>query len=188
MTKLDENKQAVVAVIIAIILTLGAIFVFVKSQQKNSLNESASTQKQMAETKTKDLKNIIKSGKNLQCNFEYFKNEDEQTAGVVYLSGDNLRFDATTSYGDKDSDIFLIRKGDTNYIWGAQLPKNAGLELNASIDELFANPQAQELLDPEKYEYSCQDWKIDSTAFNLPDDIKFTDLLGIMRLLATPSR
>ncbi len=186
MAKVHENKQAFAAIIIALILLIGAIFVFSKSQ-KNS-DSMMDSQKQSTESKSKDLKSILTSGKNLQCNFEYFKNEDEQTAGVVYVSGDNVRFDASSYYGLEDSDIFMIRKGNTNYIWGSQLPKDTGLKMEATIDELFANPQAKSILDPEKYEYGCQDWKVDPTAFDLPEKVIFTDLIGLMRLMITPAK
>lgn len=180
-----QNKQAIVGIIAAVVILLGAGGFFLYSQNKNDSqpNTTTATQETPKETSMEsNLTSILKSGKTQQCTFTFADESGNSTNGTAYISGDKMRTNVTSSTNGKSSTIYVIRNGDENYIWGSDFPNNTGMKMTLSIDEYTTNEESKKYFDPNlNAEYDCSDWKIDSTVFNPPTTIKFQDLSAMMQ-------
>lgn len=173
-----RNKQALIGIIIAVVILIGAAGVLLLGKNKSSINQPITNEK--SQKSGSDLFGLLKSGKTQQCNFSY-EDGDNSTVGVVYISGDKMRTDITNTLNGKESEMSLIRRGDENYIWGSDFPNKTGFKMTLSIDEFSGNEQTKNYLDPsKKVDYDCQGWTVDASSFEPPTDIKFTDFSGVL--------
>ncbi len=180
-----QNKQAIIGIIAAIIILVGAGGVFLYSQNKNSSepNTTTATEKTNKDTSLENnLAAILKSGKNQQCTFTYADENGNNTNGTAYISGDKMRTNVTSSTNGKSSTIYVIRNGDDNYIWGSDFPNNTGMKMTLSIDEYIDNEESKKYFDPNlNAQYDCSDWTPESNMFTAPTNIKFQDISALMQ-------
>lgn len=179
-----QNKQAIIGIAAAIIILLGAgaAFLYSKNTKEPDKNTPTPTKEEKKESKTGDnIIEILKSGQIQQCDFKSDEG-DAATSGVVYFNNQNLRADFTIKDESKESAVFMIRKGNDNYIWGTSFPNNAGVKMTLSMDEFAKSDQTKDYLDPnKKVDYKCKPWALDISMFNPPSNIKFQDLSEMMK-------
>lgn len=183
-----QNKQALIGIVAAAIILLGAGGVFLYSQNKPSEQQPNSTTTATKE-ENKDssigstLTELLKSGKTQQCNFSYDDVGSGKTEGVTYISGENMRTDlTTTNLANKKSAIYIVRNGDDSYIWGSEFPNSTGLKMTISVDEYMNNESAKDYFDPnKKVNYDCKSWVTNASIFTPPANVKFTDLSAMMQ-------
>lgn len=176
-----QNKQAVIGIIAAIIILLGAGGVFLYSKNRPQPVQNPPTAKKEENKNSSasgNILEILKSGQTQECTFSSGE-ENASTSGVVYLSNQEFRVDFTVIQANDKSDISMIRKGDDNYIWGSGFPNNAGLKMTLSIDKLAEDEQTKDYFNTDQQvDYSCKSWAVDSFKFNPPSNIKFTNFSG----------
>lgn len=190
------TKQAIIAVVVAVVIVLGAggAFLYSKNKPASQPNSTTATQSANEESSmSSDLTSILKSGKTQQCSFSYDEQNGNSTSGVTYLSSDKMRTDINSTTNGKSSTIYVIRNGDDNYIWGSEFPNNTGMKMTMSIDEYASNTDSKKYFDPtKKIDYSCSGWTIDSSVFTPPSNVKFQDfsamIEGVMKAVSkTPT-
>ena len=178
-----KNKTAVIGIAVAVIIILGAGAAFLYSQNQPAEQTSTTSTPTGMETQPENnnLIGLLQSGKTQQCNFSS-GDENTTTVGVVYISGDKLRSDITITEDGKESDIFMIRTGDDNYVWGTGFPNNTGVKMTMNLEELAGDSKASQYVNPsEKVDYKCSGWTADTAAFTPPTDVKFMDLSEFMQ-------
>ncbi len=180
-----QNKQAIIGIIAAVVILIGAVGVFLYSQnnkksEPNTTTTTNETDKNIS--MASDLTSILKSGKTQQCTFSYTDESGNSTSGKTYMTSGQMRTDVTSSVNAKSSTIYVIRDGDDNYIWGSDFPNNTGMRLTMSIDEYASNENSKKYFDPNmKADYECGGWTVDSTMFTPPSSVKFQDLSAMMK-------
>lgn len=183
-----QNKQALIGIIAAAIILLGAGGVFLYTQNKPASNQPSSTTTVGDEESTKEttmsnsLTDLLSSGKTQKCTFSY-SDENGGTEGTVYVNNQNMRADLNITTADKKvSQMNMIRKGDDSYVWGGGFPGGTGLKMTLSAEELSGNEEINKSFDTsKKADYDCSGWTVDSTVFVPPSNIKFQDLSGMMQ-------
>lgn len=182
-----QNKQALIGIVAAAIILLGAGGVFLYSQNKPASNQPSSTTTVGNEEKTtsamgSSLTELLQAGKTQECTFSY-SDENGGTKGTVYINNQNMRGDLEITTADKKvSQMNMIRKGDDNYIWGGGFPSGTGLKMTLSADEFTSNEDSKKYFDAsKKTNYDCGGWTVDSTVFVPPSNVKFSDLSGMMQ-------
>ncbi len=184
-----QNKQAIIGIVAAAIILLGAGGVFLYSQKKsaskpqpNSTTTATSVTKTPSSMMSGSLKDLFAGGKTSQCTFDV-KGASGETKGTVYVADTKAYgdFDMTSSNG-KTTATYMIRNGDTFYVWGDSFP--TGMKMTMSMDEMASKMQGStqyKSLDPnQKTDYKCTDWTADASKFTPPSNVKFTDLGGMM--------
>ncbi|MBI4098108.1 MAG: hypothetical protein HY426_03635 [Candidatus Levybacteria bacterium] len=184
-----QNKQALIGIIAAAIILLGAGGVFLYSQNKPASNQP-STATQVGETQEEEsgsmgssLSELLALGKTQKCTFSY-SDENGGTEGTVYINKGDMRGDMMirTSADNKTMQMYMIRKGDDNYIWGGGFDAGTGLKMTLSAEDFSTNEDSKKYLDAsKKVDYDCSGWTPDSTVFVPPSNIKFQDLSGMMQ-------
>lgn len=180
-----RNKQALIGIIAAVVILVGAVGVFLYSQNKNESESNTTVTTEQASDSTSmesNLASIFKSGQTQQCNFSSDEGNGNTTSGIIYMSGNQMRTDITSNIDNKSSSIYVIRDGDENYIWGSEFPNNTGMKMTLSVEEYETNEESKKYFDPsKKIDYSCSGWTIDPSVFTPPTTIKFQNLSSLIQ-------
>lgn len=181
-----QSKQALVGIITAAIILIGAAGVFLYSQNKPSekqpISTSASVNEENKSEMTSSLSELLKSEQTQECSFSYDEISGGKTSGITYLSGENMRTDLTMDNNNKITNVYVVRNGNDSYIWGSEFPNNTGLRMTISVDELVNGESTKKYFDPDrKLNYNCKPWTIDASVFIPPSNIKFSDLSQMMQ-------
>lgn len=182
------TRQAIIAVIVGVIVVLGAAAAFLYSRVNQTPEEPTTTTAQ--ETNEPEnamsmatITDLFTRGENLRCSFNTITDEGEAN-GTMYISGENARgeFDVTTQEDTLTTNV--IRAGDMFYMWGDAF--ETGIQMEVSIDEWAQSMQNPESADPGafdpniQYEFNCDSWTVDSSLFTPPADIEFVSFQSMM--------
>lgn len=181
------TKQAVIAIVVAVLIILGAAGAFLYSQTRPSNDESNTTtatevtkapENSMAQS---TIKEILSSGKSSKCTFTT-GDGDAQTSGIIYTSGQNARGDFETTADGKETTTHMIRNGDTFYMWGDSVAM--GIKMVMSVDDLASRIEGSEeygSFDPDQQmDINCVTWSEDATLFSPPTSVRFTSIGNMM--------
>lgn len=177
--KIIKNNKSLITIIVIIIVILGLGGIYLAQSKNINIGSSSTvstekTKEISSATSTKDIISVIRSGKQLQCNFNY-ADETSSTAGVFYIDGKNMRGEVvsrTDSEGE-EYDFFTIRKGNETYIWGSAYPQDMGIKTEIEFDKFISDEQFSKYFSDEKAMYECQIWEVDPEAFIQPPTVKF---------------
>ncbi len=150
-------------------------------------NEKSDTTKTSA-----SVKEMLKSGKSLECTFSSTDTGQGATqSGKMYVDGAKARIRTeteviTNSTGVK-SEAYMITDGNYGYSWSSIDPK-AGIKFNlnesSSVNSTDKSGQNTEDLD-QKIDFDCHNWSVDNSKFDLPAGVKFTDFDQMMKSIPT---
>lgn len=181
-----QNKQAIIGILAAAVILIGAGGVFLYSKNKPAAEPSSTTsakeQTKTESTMNNSLTDLLSSGKTQKCTFSY-SDENGGTEGTAYINNQNMRADLSITTEDKKvSQMSMIRKGDDNYIWGGGFPDGTGLKMTLSAEEFTSDEESKKYFDTsKKANYDCSGWTVDSSLFTPPSNIKFSDLSSMMK-------
>ena len=181
-----QNKQAIIGIVAAAVILVGAGGVFLYSKNKPapqpSSTSTATEQTKTESTMSNSLTDLLSSGKTQKCTFNY-SDENGGTEGTAYINNQNMRADLNITTADKKvSQMSMIRKDDDNYIWGGGFPSGTGLKMTLSADEFTNDTESKKYFDAsKKADYDCSGWTVDSSLFVPPSNIKFSDLSSMMQ-------
>ncbi|MCL4387360.1 hypothetical protein M1307_03115 [Patescibacteria group bacterium] len=161
------KKYAVVIVVIVLV----AVGYFGYQQYKNS-PQVLTGQKQSAEAFKGTIQGLLNTGKNVTCTV---KNLDE-TGGnaVIYVSGDKIREDITSTLEGKTTNTYFIQKDGYSYIWSSDNKQGMKLKLDAE-DKKELEEQTKNLNLDKEVGMTCAPWVVDGGKFVVPSDVEFTD-------------
>jgi hypothetical protein len=182
------SKQAIIAIVVAVIIILGAGGAFLYSQTQKetepvnttiSITPTKEASQNLAATGT--FLDLLANGKTSKCTFSA-TGENGKTNGTIYISGEKARAEIsiTTSNG-KEAKTYMIKDGDTFYMWGDSL--KVGVKMVMNMNEFannIKNNQDFEGLDPnQKVDYKCSTWTLDNNQFAPPTNIKFMSITNV---------
>jgi hypothetical protein len=139
-------------------------------------------------------KEMLKSGKSLECTFSFTDAKQGTTqSGKFYVDGPGARFRSETEVAMKDSGktikSYMITDGDYGYSWSDMTPATGfkiNLNENATTGNTDKSVQNSEDLD-QKIDFDCRKWSVDKSKFDLPAGVKFTDFDQMMKSLSVPA-
>ncbi|OGH10914.1 MAG: hypothetical protein A3B38_04120 [Candidatus Levybacteria bacterium RIFCSPLOWO2_01_FULL_36_13] len=169
------NTKVVGAIVVLVLLLgIGGFLVLGQNKQANQTATNITPTTVQNEKSTTDIWGILSKGTNQKCDFSYMTSDSSST-GTFYFSGKKMRGDITSKNEGKTSVFYLIRDGDTNYMWGTDL--EAGFKMTLKEEDLKTNQQfVQYFNSDQKVDYKCTPWLVDASKFTPPSNIKFTDL------------
>lgn len=174
------NTKIIAAVIVLIVLLGLGGYLFLGKNKAPQTQTSSPTPTRGEKSATQSLLDLLSSGVTQKCTFAS-TNENATTKGTIYISDTKMRGDikSTSTKDNKTTNFYMIRNGDTTYIWGDSIP--GGIKMRLSAQDLQTNNQAVQYFNTkEKAQYSCGAWVIDNSVFNPPASVKFMDVSAIM--------
>lgn len=186
-----KNKKLILIVLSVLILLL-LVFVVWKLTNKKTTQDELPSQQQSQNSQKPDEEDtnssvsgnvfdLIKLGKTIKCTYS-MDGQGVLISGISYISGKNMRgdFENTDQTGNKILS-HMISDGEWVYTWTSASPQ--GFKMNISDAESktstpsVSNPTNGQNLDAFKnnVDFKCNPWVEDTSLFQVPSDIKFTD-------------
>lgn len=164
------KKSITIGIVILLLIGVGA-FLFLKN--KSPQNSSGQVTERSASPKT--LKEIFGLGLAQKCTYG---------TGVVYVSDGKMRGDFTAPPESPSGGSHMIVVGNTSYIWmdGSKTGFKNTFNLDATPPPSTSTEEgSQEPVDLSQPEdYVCENWVVDSSLFDLPAGVSFTDINEMM--------
>lgn len=179
-----QNKQAIIGIVAAAIILVGAGVAYLYNKNIKSTTPESNSISAPKEKKGSEINSIIaliKSGKTQTCTFSYNDPDNNSTSGTAYLSGDKMKVEMEITTEDEKSTLNMLRLEDENYIWGSTLPNKTGIKLTITDDELLENGSKDYFDVSKEGDYDCSDWTENSLTFEVPTDVKFSEIPDIMQ-------
>jgi len=184
------SKTTIIAITAAIIIALGGYnLVFRnKTTQENILpgsnNEIPNTENvnQVADKlagKKMAFSQFIKQDFGpYKCEVKQALSDFEST-GTVYMNEGKLRGEfSTVAEGRKMDSSFIMKEGYT-YNWSSIVPMGVKVKIpeKGMTGDINTNTSGTYSWNAEQIgEYNCEEWKVDEAMFELPTNIKFTEI------------
>lgn len=141
------------------------------------------------------LKDLMGSGKNLECSWEFEDPEGKgRTTGLVYIAGNRSRSEVRVRVegeGEElaNMDLISINDGQMGYMWNEG--QTTGSKYNIAEMEKLGEEmsQGQENITQNQtqndweniYNYQCKNWRVDESKFSVPTNVEFTDMMAQMQ-------
>lgn len=174
------NTKIVTAVIAVIILLGLGWFLFAgKNTKPQTQSTTTSSSPTVAQSAAQNLLDLLAAGKTQKCDFSYKAADGASTNGTVYITAAKMRGNITTTSKDnKVTKIYMIRDGNTSYVWGDSFP---GVKMTLTADQLKTNSTTNQYFNTQqKTDYKCESWSVDNSMFTVPTNVKFTDVSALM--------
>ncbi|MDD3302084.1 MAG: hypothetical protein PHN31_00885 [Candidatus Gracilibacteria bacterium] len=160
-----------------------------KTTQENTTNAQESTTNT---DKAISLWEKFSKGEKISMKCEY---ETEQDGGkvnqVIYISTPKIRIDMNLTHASGESISHMIMDNEYTYIWGNQGEpmkmknvENNEESTNENTEEETPEQDVKDSLDSIPYD-KCSEWITDTSVFELPAGIKFTDMEELMKKMPT---
>jgi hypothetical protein len=169
-----------VIAIIAILAIGGGAYVVSKNKAKVKTGVEGNGELNANANAKGSLRSLLGMGKNVMCTFESTSG-DNTSSGTVYITADGaMRGDFKMGTGaDAQTSSMLVKDG-TSYVWSG----TKGVKMAASGEaQANANAQVQKSVDLDsQVQYSCSDWAVEQSKFDLPAGVEFVDLKAMMNI------
>lgn len=183
------SKKNIIIIVVAVTLLIAGGLVAYALMQKQSDSSNNNTNNNgsqdsngaMGEVST-NLQSLLTGPSNRVCTYS-----DQEGSGTVYVAGDDrLRVDYSSTDPEQPAGSMIMTK-DKVYTWelGAQegftMPAYEGsTDGNAGSGEYdFTEEDAVDV--NKDYNFSCDNWSVDSSQFTPPASVEFNDIEAMMR-------
>lgn len=165
------KKFALPLIIVIAVVAVAAFLTLNKPTQTPTSNQPNPTKT----TQQSSLMDLFKSGTNLVCTINR-----EGNTGTVKIANGKSRVDLTTTAGNKTIDSHVIVDGEYTYMWNSD--SKDGFKIKTpNPDQANTASQSGQFDLNQKVDFDCQPWTVDTSVFNQPSDIKFTDLGSMIK-------
>lgn len=174
------NKVAIGIVAAVVIIGAGWYFFMGGSVPEGAVSGSMMAPQPLVGTPTNSqmtLKELLAGDASQQCTFIDNTN-DTATQGMIYVSGGKVRGDFSTTQQGKTVSVHMVADGAAMHTWAD------GMKDGVTVSMMAAKPAGapQQGYDPDKkIDYHCTPWTADTTKFDLPKDVNFRDVAGMMQ-------
>lgn len=186
----QKGFGVVAALIVVAVLAIagGGAYVAIKHNTAVKTKDTAEGTNQNDQSNTNDqgssdqmsLRALITAGDNVQCTFSQ-SDETSNMTGTVYIDGatQHMRGDFTvTSEGAGTMNGHMVKTDGTLYSW--MEGQNQGTKITADAHTTTeAGSESSVDLDT-KVAFQCENWNVDQSKFDLPNDVQFMDMSAIM--------
>lgn len=181
------NKSILVVVAVLIILALGG-FLFMNNKSTNTGSQVSPTKSTPQENTTKktneqkSLKDLFSLGVAQECSYK----DEMGNGGVVYMTNGKMRGDFSSVTKDQTIKSHMVTDGKTSYIWMDNQAMGFKMSMEAAGQTSPDKINTQGSVDiNKKGNFSCKPWVVSSSLFELPSNIKFTDLSDLQKSPST---
>ena len=141
-----------------------------KSQTNNSENVPP------AGNQPTSLKELLAAGSNQKCEVS-FDSQNSQTQGTIYVSGGKYRADFSSIASGKTISSHMITDTQNVYTWMDGMGTGYKMAASSTMNSGAMEGNSQQSIDPNnKYDYNCSGWSVDSSKFDPPSGMTFTDI------------
>ncbi|MEN9561153.1 MAG: hypothetical protein RIQ56_426 [Candidatus Parcubacteria bacterium] len=164
--------------LLAAVLALGFWF----SMKNSSPSTGAASSNGAAEQKSSGtLAALMQRSGAWKCEVSH-SSANDKTEGVVYVSGGKVRGDFTSNVpGMGLMESHMLVDSDYMYMWSSAMPN--GMKMKADDPKATDSPETSGAasLYGQNYDYDCSPWSVDSSKFQLPKDVNFSDMSAMMQ-------
>lgn len=172
-----NNKVAIWIVVVIVAGVL--VWWFTKSPAPDSAvqGDEQAMEEQGTMSSESSFNELFAKGDKQKCVFTYNDEQSSQT-GTAYFDGEQrMRGDFTTEVDEIGTfDTHIIRDGDWFYSWGGPLGGEMGTKINLSEQETAEGEANESVNLDERVRFDCERWSADSSKFELPSDIIFSEI------------
>lgn len=169
--------KRVIIIVLAVLVVGGGVgaSLYLLNQDSGDNNSQSLSSDTKSVNEQVSINDLLTRNASLRCTYDVVEGESTNT-GVAYFSGaKDMYGEFTNATTNKSSTAYVIRRGDTQYVW--QKDATEGYKADVSAYDKEKQQQMSQSLDPDqKYQFSCKDWKRDVSKFEIPANIKFTDI------------
>ena len=187
---MKTNKLPLLVVLVSSLVLASCL-----PKQNQELVQTQDQEQQEEGGVNQPLKDLIGSGKNLECSWEFENPENGgKTSGLVYIAGNRSRSEVRVRVEGEGAelanmDLISVSDGEMGYMWNegqttgskyniAEMEK-LGEEMQEGQENMAQN-QVQN--DWENiYNYECKNWRVDESKFSVPTNVEFTDMMAQMQ-------
>lgn len=171
---MNMNKKVVFSVIAIMFLVVGIGAFFVLRQKRVAV--ISPEQMAFSEEVTGKMEEIFNLGKNFKCE----ANTSDGQKITMYAYGQKIKVVMLMPDSEKNQ---LLTLYDGNTLYGWQSNQKEGTKLAISPQDYFKPTPTEAVQEDEskKLSYKCRPWVVDSHEFDLPAEITFQDMTGIMQ-------
>ncbi|RJR28974.1 hypothetical protein C4564_04070 [Candidatus Microgenomates bacterium] len=182
------NKKIIISGGILILLVVFAASAFIlrgnSTSTENSKDQKEASNMMLDEMQTesgdmKSLKDLMSLAADQHCKFT---DTESNSSGEVFVSNGQMRGDFVSKSNGETYSAHTISDGTTVYVWMDE----SGMGFKTDISKLEASGdeeknEVSEAVDLNKQvEYECNTWSVDSSVFNIPDNIDFQSYDSLM--------
>ncbi len=183
LSTMSKQTTMIIAAAVGIVIVVGALFLALSKSSNKTQNEpiTANQAQQSSPQTTGSIKSIITAGKSQNCQISY---PDGSGSGTIFASSGKARADFTVSANGTPAENHMIYDGDYGYFWTGTQGTKFKIDQNATPSPATNQQQSADL--NKKVNLNCSDWTVDNSKFEVPKDIKFTDLSETMMMQSSP--
>lgn len=172
------HTNTLIALVLGIaVIGGGAYFVF---NQPSSGSEDTQMESAEAGAFEGSMTALMKRGGNWKCTVDASANTGAGAAvssGVVYVSGEKVRADFTsTIQGFGTVDSHMLADGTNVYTWSSMMPQGFKLPQAKMEGQGGAETSGSGFDANQSYSYDCQPGSADAALFSTPGNVTFTEL------------
>ena len=183
---MQKSQALILGAVVVIVLIIAALgfFIFSKSSKNAQVTPATSESEQIQGSSKGSIMSLLSGGKSVTCKMSY---PDGGTSGTIYVADKKVRGDFTAEADGKQMESHMIQDGDFGYFWSG----NQGTKMKTS-DSAQASPAPNAQTSApdlnKDVDMDCSSWSVDASKFELPADVKFTDLTEMMmQIQKTPA-
>ena len=171
-------KKIIIGVIIVLVVAGGAVAYILLNNDKTANNQktaSVSNEKNISTTEQASIEDLLTRNASLKCSYNVNDTGSVNTGTAYFAGGKNMYGEFTNTVNGKSITAYVIRNGDTQYVW--MKDSNTGFKTDVSASNKESQQQMSQQLDPDKkYQFDCVNWKKDESRFTPPTSVTFTDI------------
>lgn len=174
------DKKLILAGGIVIIIAVIAAIVFSTNKpndQVQGAQEAAEvTEEKSDESVSGSILSLLQGGKNVSCTYS-IDTEGGNTSGTVYIAGEKMYGEFTTTANGQSFDSKVIRDGEYMYAWSSAVAGGTKMKIVESDGDTVETEKDETTKSLEQeVDFKCGRWTVDDSKFTPPSDIEFTDL------------
>jgi len=178
-------KWIITGVIVVLVAAggVGAYTVLKKDDtSKNQKTASLNAENTKATTEQASIEELLTRNASLKCTYNVTDAGNVNTGTAYFAGGKNMYGEFTNTVNGTSSSAYVVRNGDTQYVW--MKDSNTGFKSDVSASTKETQQQMSQQFDPEqKYQFECVKWQKDESRFTPPASVTFTDLAAQTRQL-----
>lgn len=188
---MNNSSKKTIATVAVIVLLLLAFFMY---NSKNTPKSTAGGDDKKTTTVDNEITlkgsmfDLLKAGNTTKCTYST-KDETISMKGTTYVSGKKMRSDSevTTKDGLK-TESHMISDGTWIYTWTSAAPQGFKMKVEEaetpkSDDNTETTAKKGSADIQSNYDFKCSKWIADSSKFDVPADVTFTDFSETLKNL-----
>lgn len=171
-------KNWIIGIVIAAVVLGGGYYLM--NAGSLSIGDKSGDLMEKGAVFTGSWNDLVTRGGNYACEINTVGTA-EATAGMVYVSGTNVRGDFTSVVSGKSVTSSMLKMGDTFYVWGGGMEQGIMMPASAMTgSSAQGTNQGSGIQADHSYDWNCSTKGADASKFVKPAGIEFMDMSAMM--------